>query len=421
MELCRATTAKVLRCLAFSVYCAVASVCAATAPTPLSRALEVAAGSNHGAWGDCESTIAGVKTWQTREAAVQYLSTLSNLIAWRIVTVDGGDCIALDWPEQRLLTPRQADGLLALLSEADRAGELDTSTKLQEADIEPQAVRDASPRWLPLRHAARGTDMPSLPWCPRTLAGPALIPVQLPERIAPLLLRVRPHRCRAGSRPLAGSGVLLSPDLALTAAHIVLTADGLVCDRYRVVPGGRRYTDPPASPYGMAYVSRAYLSERAGWHASAASAPLPDAQYAERTARDFAFLMLDEAIRLPANMRWPRLRFTSTATLPAGLRVMRAGYGVIGPRGRIAPGVSVNLLGQSACARGPEPFRRFAVWMSPGTSGGPIWRWPDPGSSFELLSLAVRLETHRDHQFETLGPHFDEIDYQRLLSLLRQR
>jgi hypothetical protein len=37
------------------------------------------------------------------------------------------------------------------------------------------------------------------------------------------------------------------------------------------------------------------------------------------------------------------------------------------------------------------------------------------------LSIAVRMETHGEHQYETLGPRFDGADYWRLLRVLQRR
>lgn len=382
-----------------------------TSGAALVSALEAAAEGADLGWVQCPSATLPAP----REAAIQYLPEVGQLLAWRSFELPAGRCAVLDWPQRIPLSPRQAHGLQSLLAEQDHTP---LPARLAPADVAAARVRVALTGWQSQPLSEPAADAPSLPWCPRTPPRAELPPVQLPDEIAPLLLRVRPHRCRAGSRPLAGTGVLLSPELALTAAHVVLTPEGQVCDRYRVVPGGRRYTDPPAAPFGMAYVSRAHLSERAGWNAGAPSAPMLDDEYAARTARDFSWLVLDAPARLPDSIRWPRLRFGEAPTLPAGWRVLRAGYGVQGPAGAVAPGAAVNLFGQSACAREREPFRRFALWMSPGSSGGPVWHWPDRGQPFELLSLAVRMETHGEHQYETLGPHFDLRDYQRLLKVL---
>lgn len=386
----------------------------AAAGSPLTQSLERAAGKL-----SADPLPCAAPTAETATASIQYLPELGQLLAWRSVEGDPRACVELDWPERRTLSARQALGLRVLLAAHDAAGgDLPAQTAL--ADIEAADRRAARLPWLPPAALPTLADQPGLPWCPRTANAATQVPLQLPARVAPLLVRVRPHRCVPGARPLAGSGVMIAPDLALTAAHVVLAPTGRICDRYRVVPGGRRYSDPPAAPYGIAYVSRAFLSERGGWRSDAAVAPELNADYPARTAHDHALLMLDRPIALPAAIQWPRLRYASTALAP-GLRVLGAGYASIGPLGRIAPGVAVNLYGQTACPRAEaEPYARFALWMAPGSSGGPIWRWPDHGQPLELLSLAVRLETLGEHQFETLGPRFDAVDYRRLLALLAQ-
>lgn len=394
----------------------------AAAQSPLADRLWQAAGSAISDYSEC-AVVPGAEPPATAlEASVQYLPALGELLAWRVLVVDSRRCVWLDWPEQRALSARQATGLERLLTAHHAAGEALRAGRLPSAEVTPAPLRATRPGWQPLPAADPGGDRASHPWCPRTPPLAQLIPVDLPERVAPLLVRVRPHRCEPGSRPAAGSGVLLSPDIGMTAAHVILTVDGQVCDRYRVVPGGRRYTDPPAAPFGMAFVSRAYLSGRGGWDATASNAPALNDDYVARTAHDHAYLLLDRAIALPPDTHWPRLRFLRSEPLPPGRRVLRAGYPSIGPVGRIAPGAAVNTYGHVACSRGDDAaYWRFSMWTSPGASGGPIWLWPDRGQMVELLSLAVRSETHGEHQHETLGPRFDETDYWRLLRVLTAR
>jgi hypothetical protein len=392
---------------------------AATSPRALLQTLDAAGGDQPTSFVECGENLASDPSAVPLETAIQYLPAAQALLAWRVLPGSGGPCLILDWPQQVRLSGRQAAGLQALSAAPMALRPQLRATVYPGTDVRPLKQREDTPIWRSPAELTLAADRSSLPWCPQTLPGSQLQPVPLADSVAPLVLRVRPYRCRPGSRPTAGSGVLLSPNLALTAAHVVLTSEGLVCDRYRLVPGGRRYSDPPAAPFGTAFVSRAFLSERGGWRSDAAAAPDLNQGFGERTAHDYAFLMLDQAATLPADIAWPRLRFDAPRPAP-GMRVLRAGYGVIGPAGRIAPGGAVNLFGQYACPRGDEPFHRFALWMSPGASGGPIWRWSDPGQAFELLSLAVRMETYRDHQHETLGPRFDQGDYQRLLGLLAQ-
>ncbi|MGE4071358.1 MAG: serine protease [Lysobacterales bacterium] len=400
----------------------VAAVLCLSAPAQAARAdllamLDAAGAGAHSPYVNCSASADAPEV--VLESAVQYLPQVQDMLAWRVLQTSRGPCLRLDWPQQVDLSPQQAQGLQRLgLPPAELAEDLRASA-YPSADVRAVRERERDPFWQtrpPIRLAA---DRPSLPWCPVTLPSRELLPLSLPDPVAPLALRVRPHRCNPGSRPTAGSGVLLSPDLAMTAAHVVLTSEGVVCDRYRLVPGGRRYSDPPAAPFGTAMVSRAFLSERGGWHRDADAPPDLNQRFAERTAHDFAFLVLDQPADLPSDLAWPRLRFGAPRVAP-GLRVLRAGYGVIGPAGRIAPGAAVNLFGQSACPRGAEPFQRFALWMSAGASGGPIWRWPATGAPLELLSLAVRMETFKNEQHETLGPRFDQTDYRRLLDLLAQ-
>lgn len=398
-----------------------APACATEPAAPLLLALEKAGADQAAVYVSCPQALMADADAARIETAIQYLPELRQLLAWRVLSTPAGPCVAMDWPQSIALSPRQASGLRILTAAPAPLRSQRQSSMMPGADVRAAPERAGEPFWAVLPQIPLAADRSSLPWCPQTLPGRELQPATLDDTIAALVLRVRPYRCKSGSRPTAGSGVLLSPDLALTAAHVVLTSEGVVCDRYRLVPGGRRYSDPPAAPFGTAFVSRAFLSERAGWNQDADSAPDLNEDYGDRTAHDFAFLMLDEPARLPGSLAWPRLRFDA-APLQPGLRVLRAGYGVIGPAGRIAPGSAVNLFGQSACTRGTakEPFHRFALWMSAGASGGPVWRWAAPEDPFELLSLAVRMETHREHFHETLGPRFDYQDYQRLLGLMSQ-
>ncbi len=397
------------------------AVCASSAlagDALIDRLEQAGADSGH-AWVRCSDAT---PVTPPVEAALQYLPGVGELLAWRVFVQAAGRCVRVDWPRAHALSARQAHGLQVLLAQQQAAGRFVHDQPLAGADVAPLALRAQPQGWHPAPVVDPGSDRPSLPWCPRTPERRLQVPVDLPEQVSPLLVRVRPHRCVAGSRPASGSGVLLSPDLAVTAAHVILTDAGQVCDRYRIIPGGRRYTDPPAAPFGLAFASRAFLSERGGWNLGASGAPAPNDDFGARTAHDHAWLRLDRSIALPIDTHWPRLRFVGDQRRVPGPRVLRAGYAAIGPVGRIAPGAAVNTFGQIACPRSrDEPHWRFSLWMGPGASGGPIWSWPGSGQAFELLSLAVRMETHGEHQYETLGPRFDETDYWRLLDVLGQR
>lgn len=350
------------------------------------------------------------------EAQLQYLEPLHTLLAWRQWPMSGGWCVQLDWPEVLRLPPAASAGLQQLLSQqADRRRAL-LSQALPRSQVGRGELRQSPPAWLPAVSVPAPSGRPTLPLCPRVPALATLQPLELPSPLAATVLRVRPHRCRPGGLPMAGSGVLLAPGLALTAAHVVMTPGGMVCDRYRVVPGGRRFTDPPAAPYGMGFVSRAVLSERGGWQRDAGVAPPPNADYDQRTAHDYAFLLLDTPATVPADSLWPRLRFGAPPSVLAQPLLM-AGYGHRAPTGPVAPGAMVSLWGQITCPRGQESYQRQALWMSAGASGGPIWHY-SPARPLELSSLGVRVETLSGDRYETLGPRFDLVDYSALLQML---
>lgn len=309
----------------------------------------------------------------TASGNVQYLADRGELLAWREWTDDGRLCVRLDWPQQKQLSAEEAAQLARRLAIADDRRAALILPALPRAEVE-RVRRVARPHWLPPEMVLAPVLQGPLPLCPRVPPLSMIQPLELPPSLAATVLRVRPHRCQPGSLPTAGSGVLLSPILGLTAAHVVMTPAGKVCSRYRVAPGGRRYNDPPAAPYGLSFVSRAALSGRGGWVDGASSAPPRTGDLDARTRHDHAWLLLDDAATLPADVAWPRLRF-GAPPVPVGEPVLSAGYPAQTPTGRAAPGAMVSLWGQAACAQTGEQARRHALWTSLGGSGGPIWTW----------------------------------------------
>ena len=350
------------------------------------------------------------------EAQVEFMPVLGDVLAWRQWPGVDGICRQIDWPEPARLSGVAPGDLQRLLDLAEQRRRQLLTPTLPRADVEA-VRRNERPPWNPVAQVPAADGRPPLPLCPRVPPRAQMTPVEVPTTLAATVLRVRPHRCEPGSLPLAGSGVLLSPRLGLTAAHVVMTPAGLICSRYRVAPGGRRFADPPNAPHGISFVTRAVLSERGGWSLGAA-APPRDRDQDARTAHDYAWLLLDEPATVPADTVWPRLRFGAPAG-PVGAPVLSAGYSAQTPVARSAPGAMVALFGQIACPLAGEQARREALWLSYGGSGGPIWSW-FPTRPAELHTLASRVEGLPGERFETLGPSFDLVDYQQLLDLLRQ-
>jgi len=350
-------------------------------------------------------------------AQIEYLPALGDLLAWRQWSGTHGECTQFDWPDSERLSGIDPTDLLRLLNLTEQRRRELLTPSLPRVEV-ARARRDERPLWEPVERVAAPDGRPPLPLCPRVPELDRITPVGLPPGVAATVLRVRPHRCQPGSVPLAGSGVLLSPQLGLTAAHVVMTPAGLICSRYRVTPGGRRYSDPPNAPFGISFVTRAALSERGGWSSAAQGAPPRERGEDARTAHDYAWLLLDEPASVPADTVWPRLRFGDPAGR-IGQPILSAGYPAQTPVARSAPGAMVALFGQLACPMAAERATRQSLWLAHGGSGGPIWSWY-PERPLELHSLASRVEGLPGERFETLGPRVDLIDYQRLLVLLQQ-
>lgn len=347
------------------------------------------------------------------QAQAQYLPGRGELLLWRSWELAGESCVQVDWPRPERLSPSATRALAAELRADEARRRAEVRASLPEAEVELRTSVFATALWPPGQVPAPG-ERPSLPLCPRVPDRAAMPTLELPDALAATVLRVRPHRCEPGSRPLAGSGVLLAPALGLTAAHVVMSPTGMVCRRYRVAPGGRRFSDPPAAPYGQSFVSRARPSGRGGWHEEGAAA---SASFPARTRHDHAWLLLDDPAQLPPGTAWPRLRFGAPAATP-GTPMLSAGYPAQTPRARTAPGAMVAMWGQAGCLRGDEGgARRHALWLAPGGSGGPIWTWSGE-RPLELHSLGSRVEGLPGERYETLGPALDLEDYWRLLGVL---
>ena len=330
-------------------------------------------------------------------AQVEYLPALGDLLAWRRWPGTHGECTQIDWPDRERLAGIDPADLLRLLNRTEQRRRELLTPSLPRDEV-ASARRDERPLWEPVERVAAPDGRPRLPLCPRVPERDRMTPVGLPSGVAPTVLRVRPHRCQPGSAPLAGSGVLLSPRLGLTAAHVVMTPAGLVCSRYRVTPGGRRYSDPPNAPFGMSFVTRAALSERGGWSLAALAAPPRERDDDARTAHDYAWLLLDEPASVPADTVWPRLRFGDPAGR-IGQPILSAGYPAQTPVARSAPGAMVALFGQLACPLAAERATRQALWLAHGGSGGPIWSWY-PERPLELHTLASRVQGWPGERYE---------------------
>lgn len=352
--------------------------------------------------GDAEAAV---------EIAFQYFPQWRSALAWRRF---GADCVLLDWPEQRRLDAAEARGL------AVHAAKLHATHRELPAAIAVEALPariDAhTPRPIPPGHRARMLADDATRPCPRTPAPAQRRSLRLPAAWHASMVRIGPQVC-PDELSGAGSGVLLTPDLVLTAAHVVLSASGQRCSVYRLVPGARSYRDDPPAPEGVLWATLVRESGRGGWRQGQPQLSADDAPGDERPRHDYAFLRSTAAVDARPRV-WPMLRFERAA--PAvGSTVYKAGYARRGVYGERRTGALVATTGQTACARGAEQARRFALAVDDGDSGAPIFLPATDTEPLEVLSLAVLSEWRRDESdIEVIGPRFDLGTYQDLLAIL---
>lgn len=341
---------------------------------------------------------------------MQYFVDRQQLQAWRS---DPGnpDCVWLDWPEQRQLSTVEAGELRSRLDAAQRQ----TRSKLGAI-----SVRAVSPE------TRRTLDFDGIPPQIRTsTAAPAaclaadrhLHQVQWSEGTPPFVLRLSPAPC-PDSKGLvrAGSAVLLSPTIGVTAAHIVNGTDGHAHCRYRLTPAARPFA-AGSQPYGR-------LQGRVVQHGET-----PEVRQAAATDHrvqiqaDWAVLAVspeNDDGRLTSQPVWPVWIFGDTRDLGAQ-RVIKIGF----PRGARfralrQPGGSVSWLAESVCPQ--VPIREFGFESDRGDSGGPILELPQdhPQGWLQLHSWVSTGQQVNLTQPTTLGPRLDLALYERLLAALRQ-
>lgn len=357
-------------------------------------------------------------------AALQYLPEFGEVLAWRQMEIGGRSCLLLDHPQALALSASAARGLEHALQRhhrriADAALHIEVETPpphpIERAPIGlPPPLPGARPRLPSGQRIASG--------CPQTPPRGERESLFLSEALRAPVARVRGHHCPGRQTVAAGSGLLLAPDLLLSAAHVMIAADGGRCVSYRVVPGGLRFDADAPAPFGVYRAFRMQESGRGGWQVGMPRPGFGDDRLAARIQGDQAWLRLARPTQLPEATAWPLLRFGVREAPPIATRVLKVGYPRHGVYGEVRVGAPAATYGRIACARGPEAHARFALPTDLGDSGAPILLLPadQPQGRLELLSLATFTEVHAREVVETLGPHFDLHDYALALQALRE-
>jgi hypothetical protein len=355
----------------------------------------------------------------TSEQAVtgylQYFANRQELLAWRSDPADPA-CVWLDWPQARRLAPPEA---------AELWKRLDTAQRQARSQLGRIRVRTVSPV------AGRRPDFDGIPPQIRTTtempaaclaADRHLHHVHWLSGPPPFVLRLSPAPCMAHTGLVgAGSAILLSPALAVTAAHVVNDDSGYSHCRFRLTPAASPYT-AGSPPFGRLHGSVILHGETPASRKAAA------ADHRVRVQADWALLRIEaeptDTPRDPSKQAlagqalWPVWIFGDTRDSDSH-RVIKIGF----PRGarfrtlRQAGG-SVSWLAESICPQ--HPIREFGFESDHGDSGGAILTLPQdhPHGWLQIHSWVSTGQQVNFQQPTTLGPRLDLALYRHFVAAL---
>lgn len=346
---------------------------------------------------------------RARLGYLQYFADRQELLAWRSDPADP-DCVWLDWPHSRHLAATESAELWERLDAAqDRA----------RSQLGGISVRTVSPV------TRRAPDFDGIPPQIRTTTEtpPACLAadrhvhhVQWSSGPPPFAVRLSPAPCMAREGMVgAGSAVLLSPTIAITAAHVVNDASGYSHCRFRLTPAARPFA-AGSPPFGRLHGHVILHGE------TPALRPSADPDHRVRVQADWAVLRIETESTDTALARqavWPVWIFGDRRG-PESSRVIKIGF----PRGarfrtlRQAGG-SVSWLAESICPQ--HPIREFGFESDHGDSGGPILTLPQdhPRGWLQMHSWVSAGQQVNFQQPTTLGPRLDFALYQHVVAALR--
>jgi hypothetical protein len=353
---------------------------------------------------------------ETREFAyVHYFSDQRSVIAWRVLHSENGTIFEMDFPEQRTLSDAEAKQLQADLQASQRR----FSQSLGSYRIADMQIK-ADPRATQFDSLVQKPKTPILGVCSAIDFSPRRLDFMRSPPTPRFVARMRIAQCPPAIE-FAGVGTafFIAPELAMTAAHVVID-DGTLqyCD-YLLTPGANSQKEDLVQPYGH----RKARVKRLGREGQILdSLALEGEISAAHINADWAILSV-EALATDAQVQaWPILVFSDSDNFGSIGRVIKTGY----PRGSMTralrpAGASLSALGFSLCS-GERSTQAFALLADFGDSGSPIWTLPEdhPQEWGQIVSILAVSESWGSVP-RAFGPNMSMRMYRAILATLASK
>jgi hypothetical protein len=354
-----------------------------------------------------------------RNASVQYFPALSTAIFWREFTLDhGARCVLMDYPIKAALTSAQASGLQVMAEALQRRQMQSWSAPEVPSPDRAQLLETADGRQPP--PLIRRIEPSALAPCAQAQRRENARAVALDPRFSAVILRIQAHECPPDTRLAgSGSGVLLTPNLALTAAHVLIDDAGQNCT-VRFSGGAKPFTDANPTPNGVRVSREIRFSGIGNWQAGDRPRSAENASPEFRVKGDYAGILFGEAYLADALVAWP-LWQTAAPDFSQTDEVILAGYPHLKrlQNDSSAPVRGLRVAsGRLSCDHDPPAFWRIAATIAPGDSGGPIMLLPAPFGlpQWRVMSIISTAETYGENRMHVLGTRFDLTMYENLLA-----
>jgi hypothetical protein len=353
---------------------------------------------------------------QAREFAyVHYFSDQHSVIAWRVLHSESGTTFEMDFPEQRTLSDAEAKQLQTNLQISQKR----FSQSLGSYRIADMQLK-ADPRATQFDSLTQKPKTPVLGVCSAIDFSPRRLDFARSPPTPRFVARMRIASCPPKTE-FAGVGTafFIAPELAMTAAHVVIDGDtAQYCD-YLLTPGANSQKEDLVQPYGHRK-ARVQRLGREGLKLD--SLALEGEISAAHINADWAILSVDASADDAQVQAWPVLVFSDADNFGSIGRVIKTGY----PRGNMTralrpAGASLSAIGFTLCT-GERSTQAFALLADFGDSGSPIWTLPEdhPQEWAQIVSILAVSESWGSVP-RAFGPNMSMRMYRAIVAALQSK